>query len=318
LDRGSSNPGTFVGLRIDVDNSQDTLAQWDDYGFFVGEDGTPFTVAGDGLGGFGGPGPGGVSARVTATDAVWRAELRIDAAVLGDSSHAVRIAPGHYGVTVEGDDYQWPYLAAANQPPTWALTALGDWPQMEGITPGEAPVGSAALTLTVTGTHLVDGTVVYWDEIPLPTTVMSSSQLTAEIAATRLATAGTFEVAVVAPGLEDAPSQPQLFTVKNPVPVITGLSPDAVPMGAPAFALTVEGTGFVEGAAILWDGIERPTTFVNATQLQAAVGATDLVPARTIGIRVRNPSPGGGGSNTEMFAIQAPGGLRVFLPLIAK
>jgi hypothetical protein len=89
-------------------------------------------------------------------------------------------------------------------------------------------------------------------------------------------------------------------------------------MGAPAFALTVEGTGFVEGAAILWDGIERPTTFVNATQLQAAVGATDLVPARTIGIRVRNPSPGGGGSNTEMFAIQAPGGLRVFLPLIAK
>ena len=45
--------------------------------------------------------------------------------------------------------------------------------------------------------------------------------------------------------------------------------------------LTVTGSGFVSGATVRWNGVNRTTTFVSATQLTAAIPASDLVTAGT-------------------------------------
>jgi len=87
LAHSNSSPGDFAGIRIDVNNSHDELAQNTDYGFFVGEDGGYFTKAGDGAGGFEAIGPSGLQAQVSASESTWSAELRIDASALESERH---------------------------------------------------------------------------------------------------------------------------------------------------------------------------------------------------------------------------------------
>ena|SRR5579863_4965546 len=59
---------------------------------------------------------------------------------------------------------------------------------------------------------------------------------------------------------------------QNPVPFVNQpLVPDATPPNGPEFTLTVNGTGFVSGSAVNWNGSALPTQFVSPSQLTATV-----------------------------------------------
>jgi FG-GAP-like repeat/Abnormal spindle-like microcephaly-assoc'd, ASPM-SPD-2-Hydin len=93
----------------------------------------------------------------------------------------------------------------------------------------------------------------------------------------------------------------------NPVPLVNNpLSPTSVAPGGPGFTLTVNGTGFVSGATIKWNGTALTTTFVSGSQLTATVPATNIATAATATIIVSNPPPGGGTSNVVFFDISSP------------
>ena len=62
----------------------------------------------------------------------------------------------------------------------------------------------------------------------------------------------------------------------NPTPSITGLSPSSATAGGSAFALTVDGGAFVDGAQVRWNGAILSTTYVSPTRLTAQVPATDI------------------------------------------
>jgi subtilisin len=94
-----------------------------------------------------------------------------------------------------------------------------------------------------------------------------------------------------------------LPTGPNPVPTISTLSPSVIANGSTAFTLTVNGSNFVEGAKVRWNGSNRTTTFVNATQLTAAITAADIATAGSFPISVVNPSPGGGASANKTFKV---------------
>lgn len=93
----------------------------------------------------------------------------------------------------------------------------------------------------------------------------------------------------------------------NPVPTISDLAPSSVTAGGSAFTLTVNGTNFVDGAFVRWNGSDRLTTFVSATQLTADILADDVSTAGTAGVTVFNPAPGGGTSSALTFTITAAG-----------
>jgi uncharacterized protein (TIGR03437 family) len=71
-----------------------------------------------------------------------------------------------------------------------------------------------------------------------------------------------------------------------------------------AFTLTVNGTNFVTGAKVRWNGNERETTVVNSTHLTAAIPATDIASVGIAQVTVLNPAPGGGVSNILNFTIE--------------
>jgi hypothetical protein len=89
----------------------------------------------------------------------------------------------------------------------------------------------------------------------------------------------------------------------NPVPGLTSLNPTSVSPGSPAFTLTVIGNNFVNGSVIRWNNSDRATTYISATQLTATIPASDIASNRPVNVSVFNPSPGGGLSNSLLFAV---------------
>ena len=90
----------------------------------------------------------------------------------------------------------------------------------------------------------------------------------------------------------------------NPVPFIgQPLRPDAVRPGGQAFALTVDGTGFVPGAVVRWNGSGRATSFVSSSRLTATILASDILSPKTVHVTVFNLSPGGGESNGALLEV---------------
>ena len=69
-------------------------------------------------------------------------------------------------------------------------------PTLASLSPSTVTAGSAALPLTVTGTGFEANSVVQWNGALRPTTFVSATQLTASIAATDIAAAGTAQVSV--------------------------------------------------------------------------------------------------------------------------
>jgi len=90
----------------------------------------------------------------------------------------------------------------------------------------------------------------------------------------------------------------------SPTPTITSLSPPSVAVGSTAFTLTVNGTNFVSGAIVKWNGAALSTSFLSATQLTAAVSATLVASAGTPSVTVVNP--GGVSSAVTLFKVEVP------------
>jgi N,N-dimethylformamidase beta subunit-like, C-terminal/Domain of unknown function (DUF4082)/Bacterial Ig domain len=76
----------------------------------------------------------------------------------------------------------------------------GSGPALNSLSPGSAPAGGPAFTLTVTGTNFASGATVRWNGSSRTTTFVSSTQLTAAIGAADIAAAGTAQVTVANPG----------------------------------------------------------------------------------------------------------------------
>jgi len=183
-------------------------------------------------------------------------------------------------------------------------------PTVTTLAPSSGTAGGPAFTLTVTGTGFVTGSsVVKWNGSGRTTTFVSATQLQAAITAADIGTAGTAQVTVFNPTPGGGTSGNLAFTIgpaNNPAPTITTLAPASAAAGGPVFTLTVNGTGFVTGSSVVkWNGSGRTTTFVSATQLQAAITAADIRAAGTAQVTVFNPTPGGGTSGNSPFTIGA-------------
>ncbi len=163
-------------------------------------------------------------------------------------------------------------------------------PTLTSINPTSIAAGSADFTLTAAGTNFATGTAILWDGVALPTTVSSSTQLTAKVTAAQIASAGTVSVRVMKSDSTTSGTLTLTITGGSGGSFsLTAISPSAVAANSPAFTLTATGVGFVSGASITLNGTAVATTFDSATQLHATVPAADVVAAGTVTVGVTNP-----------------------------
>ncbi|HEX4643079.1 MAG TPA: hypothetical protein VH161_06415 [Candidatus Acidoferrales bacterium] len=114
----------------------------------------------------------------------------------------------------------------------------------------------------------------------LATTYVSPTQLSATVTAANLSTVQTVQLVVASPAASANKSNAVAFAIA--LPTITSLSASTSASNttpacsASGITLTVNGTNFVpSGLTVNWNGSPRPTTYVSATQLTAAISATD-------------------------------------------
>lgn len=193
------------------------------------------------------------------------------------------------------------------------LTITLGTPTIIFLSPNSALVGGPGFSLTVIGSSFTANSVVRWNGSPRVTEFFGGTELRAQIPATDIAALGTGSalVTVFAPPPGGGASNAALFTLTqsdNPLPRINSFSPTQATSGGPGFTLTINGTGFIPGSLVRWNGSPRQTTLVNATQLTAQITAADIASTGTAQITVFNSTPGGGTSNPVNFSITSQAG----------
>jgi hypothetical protein len=179
-------------------------------------------------------------------------------------------------------------------------------PSISALSPNSVSVGVAAFTLTVMGSSFVSLSTIEWNGAPLPTELVSSSELQAQITASDAVIAGAIPVTVMTPGPGGGTSNSLSFTVVAPttsdVPSILSLLPDGVAAGGSGFTLSVNGGNFIASSVVQWNGSSRPTE-LNGAQLEAQINASDIATPGYAQITVSNAGPGGGTSNPAPFQV---------------
>ncbi len=92
-------------------------------------------------------------------------------------------------------------------------------------------------------------------------------------------------------------------TGPNPVPSVTSLSPTQQAAGSASQLLVINGTGFLKGSSVTFNGSSRTAAFLSSSQLEITLGPTDLNTLGTYPVVVTNPAPGGGASTAMDFDV---------------
>jgi len=167
---------------------------------------------------------------------------------------------------------------------------------LTSISPSGVVAGAAGFTLTLTGANFSQNSIVIFNQTALPTTFVSSTQLTASVAAAMLATAEEGSVTVESSSLQNAQVStpvPLLVLAPGPNPTVTSLSPSSVIVGSQGFTLTVNGANYTIGSVVLWGGMPLATNLVSPTQLTASISASQIASIGTTPVSVQaysNPS----------------------------
>ncbi len=192
---------------------------------------------------------------------------------------------------------------------TLSFNILAGVPTVTSLQPDTLPANSPQFILTVNGAGFANNAVVRWNGVNKVTTFINSTKLTAIIPNTDVLNVGTAQVRVFNPPPGGGLSNAATFTIniRNPLPTITGLSPAGVIVNSGAFTLTVLGSNFVFDSVVRIGPADRITTFVNGSQLQAAILAGDITTLGPKSITVFSSQVGGGGgtSNAAGLSVQA-------------
>lgn len=109
-----------------------------------------------------------------------------------------------------------------------------------------------------------------------------------------------------------------LVTLDNPFPTVASTSPASIPTGSGTYTLTINGSGFVPGAQVLFGGAAPATTYVSATRLTAAVTPAGYTNGARVPIAVTNPNPGSA-TSTDAVTVEvgSTDGQPVITPTVA-
>ncbi len=186
--------------------------------------------------------------------------------------------------------------------------SLGDWtfvdnykgvplnpmPSVQTLSPDSAVQFGSDFTITITGSGFLPTSTVQWSGVvTLPVAYVSPTRLTAKVPGSFLDFAESDRIFVVNPA-PGGGSTYATFTTTNPAPHVASVTPASVATGSASISALIDGSGFNIYSVVQVNGNVRQSTPVSATRVQVSLPATDFAAAGTLQINVRNPSPGGG------------------------
>lgn len=172
---------------------------------------------------------------------------------------------------------------------------------LTSLSPDSASAGGPSFTLNAGGTGFTSNSVLMWNGNQLITTFVSSTELSAQVPAADVTTAGNASVSVYDP--VNGTTGSLTFTIQPPVLGLNEVSPTSVVVGGPAFTLTTLGTGFTTSSTVLWNGSARPTTFISQSELLAQVSTADIAAVGTASVAVQDSTSPVGTTSAQSVTI---------------
>jgi hypothetical protein len=147
----------------------------------------------------------------------------------------------------------------------------------------QVPAGYSTFTMSVYGKNFTAGMTLDWGSTPLTGTLVGGSTFTFTVPTSLVVSPGVVSLTVTTPG---GTSAPVTFTVTQPPPTITSISPSSVAAGSPSFTLTIYGTNFMKGMNTQWGSTWVGATVVSPTELTVLVPSSLIASAGTVSISV--------------------------------
>jgi uncharacterized protein (TIGR03437 family) len=186
------------------------------------------------------------------------------------------------------------------------FTVRNPLPVLSSLLPDSTTTLNGTFQLRVIGDRFVQGAVISFNGVAKQTTFVSATEVTATINASDIAQAGIASVTVTNPAPGGGASNQLTFTIRNAEPVIGNIQPASAITLGPGFTLNISGSGFTPDSVVLWNDSPRDTQYLGPSQLRATITANDLALGGTATVKVLNPAPGGGESNSVPFTINNP------------
>ena len=179
-------------------------------------------------------------------------------------------------------------------------------PVLSTLSPISVLVDGPEFVLNIVGSGFAPGVTVNFGATSLTPSSVSWTQLTVPVPATAITASGVVSVTAtnIAPG--GGTSNSLEFTVENPLPTLSSLSPTSIDAGVSDFALNLTGTGFIAASKVNFGSVTLAPTSVSSTQMSVVIPAAEVVGGGLFQLTVANPGPGGGTSNAQTFTVINP------------
>lgn len=171
-------------------------------------------------------------------------------------------------------------------------------PTIASLQPGSLDAGSAALTLTVNGSKFDTDDTVEWNGVPMATTFVSASKLTAKVSAADVGSAGSAAVTVVE-AADGATSKPALFTIPLTSIVIASQA-IKTESGGYSITLTLKNSGFNAATDVSLTGACLGTT---ATSSALPIDITSIAPNGSKTVTLNFPASAGKAGTQEFLLL---------------
>ncbi|MGH7339638.1 MAG: IPT/TIG domain-containing protein, partial [Candidatus Rokuibacteriota bacterium] len=206
-----------------------------------------------------------------------------------DKAHAVAVSHRHnQAVVLSGVQNDLTFVQLPNPRPV-----------LDSMTPVQAPVGAAALVLTLNGKGFFDGSKVFFGTDLLTTRLLGATRLEADVPASLLTTSRTVPVTVQNPSPSGGTSNALNFVVGGG-PLLSAIFPGSAPADGQAKTLTLQGQNFASGATVLFGAAALAATVQSSTSLTVIVPAGPLTSSPGV-VQVSVVNPGGQASNSLPF-----------------
>jgi hypothetical protein len=188
-------------------------------------------------------------------------------------------------------------ITAGGTSPAFPFTVILPPPVISTMGMTQAPAGFRAFTMSVFGKYFTAAMVLNWGTTPLSGTLVGSTTFTFTVPANLVATVGKVSLTVTTIG---GTSSSVTFTVTQPQPIVTSISPASIAAGSATFKLTVNGSNFISGMNTLWNSTWVGANVISSTQLTTTIPANLVATAGTAGVVVKTT---GGISTSQLFTI---------------
>lgn len=179
-------------------------------------------------------------------------------------------------------------------------------PALQSLSTTSVLASSGDFGLTLKGSEFAVGATVSFGSQTLEPKSSSATELEVTIPNALIVEGGAVTISITNPGPGGGVSNPQTFTILNPMPTVAALSTQSALLDSSALSLDIAGTNFIPQTIVMIGSASLVPSRQTPTLLTVILPETTFANSGVLEIKALNPGPGGGTSNPLDLTVNNP------------